>query len=104
MPVTCRMPPQVYRLLEEIHHYQKDAYKLHSVPELKQYLLAHKPMTEDDLHAMSHNLEPRIRRTHSNSSTKSLSAIQGRSFFRGLTRTSSAGSTHLNRTSTSSAI
>lgn len=97
--VTTWPPLQVYRLLEEIKHYQKDAYKLHPVPELQHYLLTHQLCPEDDLHATSHNLEPRgIRRSHSSPSTKSLTGVQGRSFFRSLARTSSSGNA-ANRTS-----
>ena len=94
--------PQVYRLLEEIHHYQKDSYKLHVVPEMQQYLLSHKLSTEDDLHSTSHTVEPRsIRRSHSSSSTKSLSTLQSKSRFRGLSRSGSSSGSYLNRTSLS---
>lgn len=51
---------QLYAKLEEIRHFQGDRYKFEPVPALQDLLTQHVPVNEDDLHALSHSLEPPI--------------------------------------------
>lgn len=49
---------QVYAKLEEIKKFQTNRYNFEPVLALQEVLTNHVPMHEDDLHALSHSLEP----------------------------------------------
>lgn len=88
---------QVYKKLQEVHHFQQDSYKLHQVPELSEYLISHRPVPEDDLHSLSQTLEPRIKRSLSQTNARvSSTGSQKGSFFKSISR-SSASASNLNK-------
>jgi len=96
---------QVYKTLEELRHFQQDHYNFHTVSDIQEKLLSYKPVAEDELHSLSHQLEPRIQRSQSQTPTggrsksgAGVSTTQNFSFFRALTRSGSLSSTNLFRT------
>lgn len=94
---------QVYATIEEIRHFQQDHYNYHTVPELQNYMLSYRPVPEDELHSVSHILEPRMRRSLSQNSAQarsisSVATTPNFSIFRVLTRSGSASASNLLRT------
>ena len=49
---------QLYAKIEEIRRFQSDRYNFEPVLALQEVLTNHLPIHEDDLHALSHSLEP----------------------------------------------
>ena len=100
---TCTHPhTQVYKTLEELRYFQQDHYNFHVVSELQENLLSYKPVGEDELHSMSHQLEPRIHRSQSQPSTggrgksgAGVSTTQSFSLFRAISRSSSGSTSNL---------
>lgn len=96
---------QVYTKLEEIRRFQEHQYNFHPVPEIQSFLLNYRLTPEDDLHSRSHDLEPRVPRSLSQSSvrTRSVASIstttQNFPFFKALSKTTSSSSSNLFRTS-----
>ncbi|KAL5502446.1 hypothetical protein EMCRGX_G009221 [Ephydatia muelleri] len=77
---------QVYSKVEEIKHLQRDAYNFQLVLELQNYFTQYRLTPDDELHSLSHELEPKMvvhrRATRSRSSTNLSSTTPNFSFFK----------------------
>jgi len=51
---------QIYLLLDEIHRFQKKKYNFQKVPEVRDYMFSRSFVPEEQLHKMSHEIEPPI--------------------------------------------
>ncbi|KAL5502441.1 hypothetical protein EMCRGX_G009214 [Ephydatia muelleri] len=77
---------QVYLKVEEIKRLQRDAYNFQPVLELQNYFTQYRLTPDDELHSLSHELEPKMvvhrRATRSRSSTNLSSTTPNFSFFK----------------------
>ncbi|KAL5502442.1 hypothetical protein EMCRGX_G009216 [Ephydatia muelleri] len=77
---------QVYSKVEEIKRLQRDAYNFQPVLELQNYFTQYRLTPDDELHSLSHELEPKMvvhrRATRSRSSTNLSSTTPNFSFFK----------------------
>ncbi|XP_031563112.1 uncharacterized protein LOC116298715 [Actinia tenebrosa] len=55
----------IYLVVNDIRKFQKKSYNFQEVTEIREFLLDHKIMTEDDLYLISRELEPTLTRRHS---------------------------------------
>eukprot|EP00731_Ephydatia_muelleri_P005770 Em0003g18a len=77
---------EVYSKVEEIKRLQRDAYNFQPVLELQNYFTQYRLTPDDELHSLSHELEPKMmvhrRATRSRSSTNLSSTTPNFSFFK----------------------
>ena len=86
LKLCCGLLLQVYSKVEEIKRLQRDAYNFQPVLELQNYFTQYRLTSDDELHSLAHELEPKMvvhrRAPRSRSSTNLSSTTPNFSFFK----------------------